>query len=84
MEALKESRDDRWPARPQHIVAERPRACVVVRRARRDGPRAERKNQDQFSFVTLLCRPGDYIGVAAPDPIPNSAVKRPGADGTPS
>ena len=31
-----------------------------------------------------FCRPGDYSGVAAPDPIPNSAVKRPSADGTPS
>ena len=28
--------------------------------------------------------PGGYGGVAAPDPIPNSAVKRPSADGTSS
>ncbi len=31
-----------------------------------------------------LRRPGGYGGVAAPDPIPNSAVKRPSADGTSS
>ena len=29
-----------------------------------------------------LCRPGGYGGVAAPVPIPNTAVKRPSADGT--
>lgn len=31
-----------------------------------------------------LCRPGGYGGAAAPDPIPNSAVKRSSADGTSS
>jgi hypothetical protein len=35
-------------------------------------------------FASPFRRPGDYCGVAAPDPIPNSAVKRPSADGTPS
>ena len=35
-------------------------------------------------FVSRFRRPGDYGGVAAPDPIPNSAVKRPCADGTSS
>ena len=35
-------------------------------------------------FITRLRWPGGYGGVAAPDPIPNSAVKRPSADGTPS
>jgi hypothetical protein len=35
-----------------------------------------------FSLQLALCRPGGYGGVAAPDPIPNSAVKRPSADGT--
>ena len=29
-------------------------------------------------------RPGGYCEVAAPDPIPNSVVKLPSADGTPS
>jgi hypothetical protein len=29
-------------------------------------------------------RPGGYGGAAAPDPIPNSAVKRSSADGTSS
>lgn len=31
-----------------------------------------------------LCRPGGYGGAAAPDPIPNSAVKRSSANGTSS
>ena len=31
-----------------------------------------------------FCRPGGYGGAAAPDPIPNSAVKRSSADGTSS
>jgi hypothetical protein len=31
-----------------------------------------------------LRRPGGYGGVAAPVPIPNTAVKRPSADGTSS
>jgi hypothetical protein len=38
----------------------------------------------ETSLPSPFCRPGDYCGVAAPDPIPNSAVKRPSADGTPS
>ena len=35
-------------------------------------------------FEHALCRPGGYGGAAAPDPIPNSAVKRSSADGTSS
>jgi hypothetical protein len=42
------------------------------------------KNPEVMSFIQPLRRPGDFSGVAAPDPIPNSAVKRPSADGTPS
>jgi hypothetical protein len=34
--------------------------------------------------IALFRRPGDYGGAAAPDPIPNSAVKRSSADGTAS
>lgn len=42
-----------------------------------------------YSLKKLLeqrafCRPGGYGGAAAPDPIPNSAVKRSSADGTSS
>ena len=40
--------------------------------------------QDSFSKQHALCRPGGYGGVAAPVPIPNTAVKRPSADGTSS
>ena len=36
------------------------------------------------SCLFVLRRPGGYGGVAAPDPIPNSAVKHPSADGTSS
>jgi hypothetical protein len=38
----------------------------------------------QLLELHVLCRPGGYGGVAAPDPIPNSDVKRPSADGTSS
>ncbi len=37
-----------------------------------------------FSNKHAFCRPGGYGGAAAPDPIPNSAVKRSSADGTSS
>jgi hypothetical protein len=35
-------------------------------------------------FRPVLCRPGGYSGEPEPDPIPNSAVKLPCADGTKS
>ena len=34
------------------------------------------------SHICVLRRPGGYGGAAAPDPIPNSAVKRSSANGT--
>ena len=40
--------------------------------------------QKQLLEQRALCRPGGYGGAAAPDPIPNSAVKRSSADGTSS
>lgn len=36
------------------------------------------------SVCFALCRPGGYCGAAAPVPIPNTAVKRPSANGTSS
>ena len=33
-------------------------------------------------FGRALCRPGGYAGGSPPDPIPNSVVKSPRADGT--
>ena len=36
------------------------------------------------SFQLAICRPGGSSGAAAPDPIPNSAVKRPSAHDTSS
>lgn len=51
----------------------------------------EVKTSASFSFGLrppganlALCRPGGSGGVAAPVPIPNTAVKRPSADGTSS
>ncbi len=38
----------------------------------------------QLGANLALCRPGGSGGVAAPVPIPNTAVKRPSADGTSS
>jgi hypothetical protein len=35
-------------------------------------------------FTSVLCRPGGTSGEPEPDPIPNSAVKLPSADGTKS
>ena len=50
-------------------------------------PHAHRRKataQNSFSKQHALRRPGGYGGVAAPVPIPNTAVKRPSADGTSS
>lgn len=38
------------------------------------------ENMNNVAF----CRPGGYRGAAAPVPIPNTAVKRPSANGTSS
>ena len=46
--------------------------------------RAGQHDQIRSHSFSPFRRPGDYGGVAAPDPIPNSAVKRPSADGTSS
>ena len=43
-----------------------------------------RERQTASRLKRALCRPGGYGGAAAPDPIPNSAVKRSSADGTAS
>ena len=40
------------------------------------------RTTDQKICFSLFRLPGDYGGVAAPDPIPNSVVKRLSADGT--
>ena len=41
-------------------------------------------HRKQLLEQRAFCRPGGYGGAAAPDPIPNSAVKRSSADGTSS
>ena len=58
---------------------------VLIPCAHRSLPGVDRTaRQDSFSKQHALCRPGGYGGVAAPVPIPNTAVKRPSADGTSS
>ena len=44
----------------------------------------QRHKNTASRFEHAFCRPGGYGGAAAPDPIPNSAVKRSSADGTSS
>ena len=46
--------------------------------------RASQEARKRDQLHSPFSRPGDYSGVAAPDPIPNSAVKRPSANGTSS
>jgi hypothetical protein len=53
---------------------------VLITCAHRDGT----KDINPASRKHALRRPGGYGGVAAPVPIPNTAVKRPSADGTSS
>jgi hypothetical protein len=54
-------------------------------KARRKGlPKPTNKNNHASHGCFALCRPGGYGGAAAPVPIPNTAVKRPSANGTSS
>ena len=39
---------------------------------------------DWFLYIASFCRPGGYGRGSPPDPIPNSVVKSPSADGTAS
>jgi hypothetical protein len=48
------------------------------------GLRRDGWHRKQLLEQRAFCRPGGYGGAAAPDPIPNSAVKRSSADGTSS
>jgi hypothetical protein len=65
-------------ARILELCSLHPTRCV----RRLDGRRnTERPNPE---VISLFRRPGGYGGVAAPDPIPNSAVKRSSANGTAS
>ena len=52
-------------------------------KAIKDGRYGSERNKSSFSNVALR-RPGGHGGVAAPVPIPNTAVKHPSADGTSS
>lgn len=70
----------------------RPRT-VKAHKDQRTAPRGTRQPRCRCLFVPFaqklleqraFCRPGGYGGAAAPDPIPNSAVKRSSADGTSS
>ena len=60
---------------------------LIVRAHRNDDQRRVQKNRRKpasFSQNIALSRPGGYGGAAAPVPIPNTAVKRPSANGTSS
>jgi hypothetical protein len=47
-------------------------------------PIKDQSKKDQCLLHSVLCRPGGISGEPVPDPIPNSAVKLPCADGTKS
>ena len=85
-----------WPAARSRVLGLRPGSR---RRRRREQKRGKtRCNKDvrhilpysptplktQLLIIHAFCRPGGSGGVAAPVPIPNTAVKRPSADGTSS
>lgn len=80
-----------------HLRASPVTDCNVALAHIRPANSSERaENRVPYSLLTIgyslkklleqraLCRPGGYGGAAAPDPIPNSAVKRSSADGTSS
>lgn len=48
------------------------------------GPNHQKNKTDQFYNLSALRRPGGSSGEPPPDPIPNSAVKLPSANGTAS
>lgn len=67
-------------------------ALAAFGRGGRQKTCSKKRGESLTSFSQLLppgaklalCRPGGSGGVAAPVPIPNTAVKRPSADGTSS
>ena len=73
---------------PRRLTEVRGRVTVIVAmatslRGSRTGTKATLCPLSPTS-VTVLCRPGGISGEPEPDPIPNSAVKLPSADGTKS
>ncbi len=76
---LSEASIENLPDGPTDVPFERParRKGISVRQQSRACRACART---RFAF----CRPGGSGGVAAPVPIPNTAVKRPSADGTSS
>lgn len=48
------------------------------------GSTREKRKTFRLSQICRLCRPGGIGGELPPDPIPNSVVKVPSADGTTS
>ena len=57
--------------------------CILAHCVRNESQHASEKKTSSL-FVSLLRWPGDNCEAAAPDPIPNSAVKRLRANGTAS
>ena len=58
--------------------------CKPIGRARKVCQSKDRDNGHAEGINIALSRPGGYGGAAAPVPFPNTAVKRPSADGTSS
>ncbi len=74
-------------ASPEARANQRPRKDKVQRgRAAHTAllPYSPTPLKPQLLIIHAFCRPGGSGGVAAPVPIPNTAVKRPSADGTSS
>ena len=68
----------------RHIVCRRFGCSLRIRAGTVIRSMSVGASTERPDFASRFRRPGDYGGVAAPDPIPNSAVKRPCADGTSS
>jgi hypothetical protein len=58
-----------------------PASATIAPQSRCRGP-DNRRAMAGGCFKTVLRRPGDFCRATRPDPIPNSAVKRPSANGT--
>ena len=71
-----------WPPDRARHKARRPLGLAGF--ARKGGRWLKARPEQLLDNQHALRRPGGYGGVAAPVPIPNTAVKRPSADGTSS
>jgi hypothetical protein len=66
------------------LLCKRAVALRMPRAQIQRGLRGAEKKSSLILILTVLRRPGGYVEVSEPDPIPNSVVKRLRADGTSS